>query len=384
MAVKLANYSEPALNRYLHNRARVHGVPLSGNFELTPCCNLQCRMCYVRQDYAQVQAQGGLTNAQQWLEWGQQAAEKGMLFLLLTGGEPLTHPQFKEIYTGLKKMGLMISLNTNGTLIDDDMVEFFCADAPTRINITLYGSSWHTYEKLCGHGDAYEKAIRAIRTLSDRGINVKINFSATPSNADDMADVFQIADECGANVQAAPYMFPGIRRNRQFEEGDRFDPEQAGYAQMQCDRLRYTEMQFLHRVEEIESGKMMPDMTDECLDQPAERISCRAGRSSFWITWNGRMAPCGMMTRPQVDLRACGFEKAWQDIRMQAEQIFLPAKCVQCSARAVCHVCPAAILAETGRFDKAPSYLCSMTDAYLRHLKKMAGEMKEKQYGNQA
>ena len=42
MAVKLANYSEPALNRYLHNRARVHGVPLSGNFELTPCCNLQC------------------------------------------------------------------------------------------------------------------------------------------------------------------------------------------------------------------------------------------------------------------------------------------------------------------------------------------------------
>ncbi len=382
MAIKLANYSEPALNRYLHSRARVHGVPLSGNFELTPCCNLNCRMCYVRQDYAQVQMQGGLIDAKQWLEWGRQAADQGMLFLLLTGGEPLTHPQFKEIYTGLKKLGLMISLNTNGTLIDNDMVEFLCNDAPTRVNITLYGSSADTYEKLCGHGEVYEKVIWAIRALSERGINVKINYSATPSNADDMAEVFQIADAYHLNVQSTMYMFPGIRRNRQFEEGDRFTSEQAGYTQMLCDKLRYTQKQFISRAEEIETGNILPNMEDECMDQPAERLSCRAGRTSFWVTWDGRMSPCGMMTQPQADLQSLGFEKAWQEIRTQSEQIYLPLKCTQCSARAVCHVCVAAILAEGGTDDKVPSYICDMTASYLRHMKKSAEEIKGIENGN--
>ena len=39
---------EPQITGYLHEKAARLGVPLSGSFELTPCCNMACKMCYVR------------------------------------------------------------------------------------------------------------------------------------------------------------------------------------------------------------------------------------------------------------------------------------------------------------------------------------------------
>ena len=54
----------------------------------------------------------GRTNFKTW----------GTLFILLTGGEPMLYPHFKELYTRLREMGFILTLNTNGTLIDNEMV----------------------------------------------------------------------------------------------------------------------------------------------------------------------------------------------------------------------------------------------------------------------
>lgn len=364
MTEKLGNYSEPALNRYLHGRARRLGVPLAGNFELTPCCNLQCRMCYVRKDASE--AGDRLLPADQWLDWGEEAVRAGMLFLLLTGGEPLTHPQFREIYLGLKKMGLMVSVNTNGTLINEEMADFLAAEAPARVNLSLYGASPETYERLCGSGAAYEKAVRAIELLLARGVHVKLNYSATPSNAADLPEIFRFADEHRIRVQTTAYMFPAIRRGRVFEQDDRFSAEQAGCFQYRTDALRYPPDRLRERTKAIRAGAALPDPDSECMDQPQEPISCRAGRTSFWMTWDGMMRPCGMMTEPSADAKSLGFSQAWQAVREAAQQIVMPAKCAQCGARSLCPVCPAACLAENGAFGSAPHYLCEMTAAYLR------------------
>ena len=50
---------ESPVTEYLHAKAARLGIPLSGSFELTPLCNLQCRMCYVRMTRAQQEAWGG-------------------------------------------------------------------------------------------------------------------------------------------------------------------------------------------------------------------------------------------------------------------------------------------------------------------------------------
>lgn len=79
-------YVEPRLTQYLFDRASRTLTPLSGTFELSPVCNLACKMCYVRKTPAEVAASPrppvGLI---QWLSIAEQARDAGMLYLLLTG-----------------------------------------------------------------------------------------------------------------------------------------------------------------------------------------------------------------------------------------------------------------------------------------------------------
>ena len=84
-----------------------------GNFELTARCSLNCRMCYVRQSAADVAARGGELSAAQWLSVAQEARDKGMLYLLLTGGEPLCQ-DIHALLAGLK--GHSVNIETNGSM----------------------------------------------------------------------------------------------------------------------------------------------------------------------------------------------------------------------------------------------------------------------------
>ena len=142
---------EPPITEYLHAKASRLHIPLSGTFELTPVCNMNCKMCYVRMSRAEQEAVHPLRTAKEWLELGKTARDRGMLYLLLTGGEPFLRPDFREILSGLHQMGLLITINSNGTLIDENVVEWLKESPPVRINITLYGASDETYERMCGN-----------------------------------------------------------------------------------------------------------------------------------------------------------------------------------------------------------------------------------------
>ncbi len=130
---------EPRLSSYLHAKACRDGTPLAGNFEITPRCNFNCRMCYVHLTEEQQRARGSELSADEWLAIAEKARAQGMLFLLLTGGEPLMRQDLRYLLTELKKMGLLISINSNGSLINDEWLEFFRREPPFRFNITLYG-----------------------------------------------------------------------------------------------------------------------------------------------------------------------------------------------------------------------------------------------------
>lgn len=116
--------TEPRLSSYLHARACRSGTPLAGNFELTARCNFNCKMCYVHLTAEEQQRRGRELTAEEWLAIAQEARSRGMLFLLLTGGEPLIRKDFRYLLTELKKMGLLVSVNSNGSLIDRDWLDF--------------------------------------------------------------------------------------------------------------------------------------------------------------------------------------------------------------------------------------------------------------------
>lgn len=359
---------EASLTNYLYTKASRNGMPLSGTFELTPCCNMACKMCYVRKTKEEQEKIAPLRTAKEWLELGKTAREQGMLYLLLTGGEPFLHPDFREILSGLHRMGLLISINSNGTLIDEETVEWLNETPPVRINITIYGASDETYARLCGNPKGFTQTARAIRLLKEAGIQVKINCSVTPYNVDDLEGIYAFAREEGLLVQATSYMFPPLRRDTSMVgQNDRFSPQEAAYQSACILALDLGEEEFLRRVSHNESLAFPKEMEEDCpeIDGEGEGIRCRAGKCSFWITWDGRMLPCGMFPEGNAqNVFQIGFEKAWKQVHEEALAIRLPAKCSGCTLRDQCKACAAMVMTESGNFHTVPEYRCKMAKAH--------------------
>lgn len=361
----------PAVTEYLYRKAASAGMPLSGTFELTPVCNMDCKMCYIRLSRHAQEAIAPLADAAAWLKLAQAAKDAGMLYLLLTGGEPFLHPQFRQIMEGLHQMGLLISVNSNGTMISEDTVAWLKNCPPVRINISLYGASDETYAALCGNPKGFTQTRNAIRLLKKAGISVKLNCSLTPHNAKDLPAMAAFAKEHGLVLQVATYMFPPVRKNEALTgKNDRFSPEDAAYYMACADYFTLGKERFL-----AQEGSL-PELSESDDTCSGDGIRCRAGKCSFWITWQGVMTPCGMFpegTGPNVF--AMPFSNAWQAVKEQTCRIQLPAQCAACTVKDTCRACAAMVVTESGRFDKVPQYRCDMMRAYKAQWNRVKEEM---------
>ena len=145
------NYMDDAstFERSFLQKARQQHIPITGALELLPLCNMNCDMCYVRLSRSEMECQGQLRTVDEWILLAQQMQKAGTLFLLLTGGEPLLFPDFKTLYLELRNMGMILTINTNGTLLGESWADFFAEYRPRRINITLYGADAASYNRLC-------------------------------------------------------------------------------------------------------------------------------------------------------------------------------------------------------------------------------------------
>lgn len=373
---------EPILSKYLHAKGKKLGLPIAGTFELTPRCNFNCKMCYVHLTEAEQKRRGRELSADEWLTLAEQAKRAGTVFLLLTGGEPTLRPDFPLIYREIQKMGFVLSINSNGYLLQGELRELLLQAPPVRVSISLYGANNEAYERLCGV-PAYDRVVENIRALREAGVDVRVTMSMTPANCAELSGVLREAERVGANAVAVSYMFPPLRAHpERVGENFRFTPEEAGRFSAEFQRLTLERGAFCRRADALCAGTA--EQEDDCgLSAEGEGITCRAGVTSFWMTWDGRMLPCGQMPEPSIVLPAGGFAEAWELLRERTAQIRLPAKCVSCAERKVCQVCAAKCRCETGRFDGVPEYICRMGKAYLEAMCAERMKIREDSNGDQ-
>ena len=361
----------PAATEYLYRKASAAGIPLSGTFELTPVCNMDCKMCYVRMSRSAQEAIAPLKGAAQWLALAQEAKDAGMLYLLITGGEPFLHPQFQEILEGLHKMGFLITINSNGTMIDESVIAWLKNCPPVRINISLYGASNETYANLCGNPMGFTQTVNAIRLLQQAGISVKLNCSLTPHNAKDLPEMAAFSKQNNLILQVATYMFPPVRKDgRLTGTNDRFSPEDAAYYMAYADYLTLGKESFL-----AQEGQL-PELLEPEGNCEGDGVRCRAGKCSFWITWQGKMMPCGMFPEKNApNVFEMPFLNAWQAVKENVSNIHLPAQCSACNVKDICRACAAMVVTESGCFDNVPQYRCDMMHARKAQWKRVKEEM---------
>lgn len=361
---------EPKISTYLHTKGARLGIPVSGSFELTRKCNFNCKMCYVH--CADTSKDIELTT-EKWLKIAEEAKDAGMLFLLLTGGEPLLRPDFERLYTELARMGFMLSVNTNGSMFSEKILRLFEIYPPSRINISLYGGNEETYEKLC-ENKKFAQVVSNIKKLKEMNIPVRLNCVFNRYNVDDTNEIYRIAKENDLIIKPSSYMYPSLRAKGETGDNEaRLSPDAAAKNTILCRKLTFSEEQLKAKAKEMKS--LYPPECDS--GDEGEGMRCRAGKSSFWVTFDGKMMPCGMMTEPSVSLNEISFGDAWNIIKKETAVIRLPKECLSCSYKSVCNVCAAMCYTETGSFSGRPEYICSMVKAIADEFVKQFGEVGE-------
>lgn len=354
-------HREPIKERMLVDKASQRHIPLSAAFELLPLCNMDCKMCYLRLSKPETDALGGIRPPAQWLDLAGQLRDAGMVFLLLTGGEPFLYPGFLELYTRLRRMGFILTINTNGTLLTEKEADILAENKPRRVNITLYGTDSDMYQIICGDPRGFDRAIRAIRLLRARNIDTKLNVTLVPENVSALDDFHKIAAEFDIPIEVNPYVVPACReRRRPFDASTRLTPEQAADSY-----VRTLEHQLGDGFLSYIRGRLTLLRADSPV-APKKAMTCRAGRSSAWISWQGNLIPCAFLPEPQINVFDQGFSEAWDALLPQIEAVRLPADCSGCAMRGLCNLCAAFARCDSAGADKPPEFMCHYTEEIIR------------------
>ena len=197
-------------SQQLHARVLSDHIPLTGTIEVTRRCPLQCAHCYNNLPMHDRTAREGELTLDEHRRIIDEIARAGCLWLLYTGGEIFARRDFLDIYTHAKHAGLLVTLFTNGTLVTPAVADSLAALPPFSIEITLYGRTAATYERLTGVPGSHAKCLRGIRLLMERGLPLKLKTVAVTLNRHEVGAMQRFAEELGVEFKFDTMMNPRI------------------------------------------------------------------------------------------------------------------------------------------------------------------------------
>lgn len=345
------------LKDYFGLKAREKGVPIFGEFELTPLCNFDCKMCYVHLTPDQLNGHPVLP-ADTWKDLMRQAWEAGMMFANLSGGECLAYPGFEDLFLYLHSLGVGVGVLTNGFLLDEERVRFFTDHMPSSIQITLYGWNDDVYERVTGRR-AFTTVASHIRLAVEANLPVCISITPNHFLGEDILETIRVARElCKTVMINSSYTTPREETGRSGIQGD---ADTALYIRA------YQYSDELDGKETIEiRDELLPPCGGPVHESSGCGLLCGGGRSDFAIDWKGMMKPCVDMELIHAYPLQTGFAAAWAKVNREANEWPRVPECKGCAYNGVCNNC-AAIMLQYAAPGEQPTGLCKKTREMVCH-----------------
>jgi radical SAM protein with 4Fe4S-binding SPASM domain len=352
--VELERYQD--FSARLHRKVVAERVPANGTIEVTWRCPLACVHCYNSLELGDQAARRGELTRVEHFRIVDEIVEAGCLWLLYTGGEPFARPDFLDIYTHAKRRGLLITVFTNGTLITEKAADRLAEWRPFAIEITLYGRTRETYERITRAPGSYDRCMRGIHLLLERRLPLRLKTMALSANKHEIWEMKRFAeDDLGVEFKFDAMINPRIDCSDS-PLAVRLTPDEVVALDL-LDPRRISEFQsFCERF----NG---PVLTGERADN---LYHCGGGITSFAIDPEGRMSLCVLSRRDTYDLRTGTFRQGWEECvrKVRSRKITRLTKCVACEIKAMCGMCPANGELEAGDPESPVDFLCHV--AHLR------------------
>ncbi len=327
-------------------------IPIEGTIETTYRCNLRCAHCYVNEPVGSREEWERELPLARLKGLVDEIVEAGTLFLLFTGGEILVRPEFPELYVYALEKGLLVTVFTNGTLVTEEIADLFDEHRPDRIEVSLYGLTKETYERVTRIPGSFEKCRDGIDRLVRRGVPLTLKTMALTWNQHEVLAMEAYARSLGLDFRFDSLLNPrvdcGANRNGELQ----LDPEQAVALDLGSpERLRDLR-EFCERF-------TRPDAVYD-----ADHVyTCGAGRSSFTVDPYGQLQMCQLSRKHSVDLRTASFDEGWNNVfpKLRALTWQKNDVCRRCSLLALCGSCAGANEMENGDPEVAIPAFCEIT-----------------------
>ena len=351
--IETATYTQ--FSQSLHGRLPPR-TPVSGTIEISYRCPLDCRHCYNNLPMNDSVARAGELTTDEHKRLVDEIVAEGCVWLLYTGGEIFARRDFLEIYTHAKRSGLLLTLFTNGILVNERIADHLAEYRPFAMEITLYGATRETYETMTRVPGSYDRCHRGIELLMERNIPLALKTVATTLTLSEIPAMRTYARDLGLEFTYDPMMHPRIDCGRSPLEV-RLAPHETVALDL-LDPERVAEWQSFH------TRYAAPELRPR--PKADELYTCGGGVNSFGIDPQGMLSICVISHVDKYDCRRGSFKEGWnhflKDVR--ARKITRPNKCTACHLIALCGMCPANGEIENEDAEKPVDFLCHV--AHLR------------------
>lgn len=345
----------------LWERLRSKNIPSSFEIELTAACNNNCRHCYINIPPSQAAINRELSR--ELIEKvADEAAAMGVIWALLTGGEPLLRPDFEEIYLSLRRKGFLITVFTNGNLLTMDHVRLFKKYPPRALEITVYGATVETYEAVTRIPGSFKSFMRGIDLLKNENVPFNLKTVALRANIHE----FEAIAAFSRAHSAAPFRFDPLLHLR-------YDGDAGRNRDIAAQRLTPQEIADLDHRDPQRSNEL--DASCHHLiasreEAHSQLFHCTAATDQFVLGYDGFLRPCSALWHPDFrqDARSIDLKEALRRMVLtiasaQSNDPRYLSTCGQCDKLNLCHWCPAHGYLETGTFDGFCDYFCATAHA---------------------
>ncbi|MFA5028420.1 MAG: radical SAM protein, partial [Candidatus Methylomirabilota bacterium] len=277
-------------------------VPIEGTIETTFRCNLRCAHCYVNRPIGDREARSRELSSARLLGLIDEIAEAGCLALTFTGGEPLVRPDFPAVYLHAIRRGLLVTVFTNGTLLDDRIADLFDAQRPERVEVSLYGMTEETSERISGVPGSHAACLQGIHRLHARGIPFRLKTMTMTWNRSEIPAMASYA----RSLQVG-FTWDGLL-NPRLDGGT----SRIGELQLPAEEILAVDLEDPARIGELCAfcaRAVRPGETG-----PSQTVyTCGAGRTAFAVDPYGWLHPCLLSRKAGVDLGAASFQEGWSE-----------------------------------------------------------------------
>jgi radical SAM protein with 4Fe4S-binding SPASM domain len=288
--------------------------PKSVTFELTYGCNLRCVHCY-NPTHRALPHELSTKDIRSILD---QVADLGVVNLTFSGGELFVRPDVFDIFRHAKGLGFVLHLLSNATRITPAVAASLQELGFGYINLSIYGATKATYERVTQVPGSYEPFIRGLDSLAATSLQVVVRMPVMTGNVEEVRQAWTLVEGYGFNFQYCTDVAPK-------SNGD-LAPLQYRLAPEDKVRLDHA-MLGLHDVKDTEACGANGDF-----------ISCLCGRSNFAITPYGEMNLCIAFPTPRYDLRKGTVKEGWEVLKQTVDRAQPNAndECPTCEVRPNC------------------------------------------------